>query len=161
DGQRVAARGVPVARRVPSPDPGTGNGDREEEHGVDSERATAGEGSSREGWRGALRRALAFDPGLQRTRLAGGTTLAVAVALGITVPVARGAGQPVTLAMLATVVAMISSTTLAGVPRAARPATVALAWGVALLAAGAGVALAPHPLASYAGFVLGMALSAW
>lgn len=111
--------------------------------------------------RGLRRALLAADPGLQRTYIAGRTTLAVGLTLAIVFPLARAAGQPATVGLLAVSVAMVAATAIMGVTRAEQ----LRAAGLAALVAGAAVALGalvvPYPLLGYGAFVGVMAAAAW
>jgi uncharacterized membrane protein YccC len=108
--------------------------------------------------RGAL---LAADPGLQRTYVAGRTTLAVGITLALVFPLLGAAGQPTTVSLLAVSVAMVAATAIGGPTAGAQ----LRAAGLAALVAGASVTLGalvvPYPLLGYAGFVLVMAAAAW
>lgn len=109
-----------------------------------------------------LRRALlAADPGLQRTYVAGRTTLAVGLTLALAFPLARAAGQPSTVGLLAVSIAMTAATAIAGTTRAEQLRAAGLALLVAAAAVTLGALVVPHPLLGYAAFVVVMASAAW
>lgn len=111
--------------------------------------------------RGLRRQLLAADPGLQRTLVAGRTTLAVAAALAAAFPLARAAAQPPTVPLLAVSVAMVTATAIAGVGRAAQARAMGLAALVAAAAVSLGALLAGHALLGFAAFVGVMSMAAW
>jgi uncharacterized membrane protein YccC len=111
---------------------------------------------------GGVRRALlAADPGLQRTYFAGRTTLSVGITLAVVFPLARAAGQPATVGLLAVSVAQVAAMAVSGPTAAAQLRGAGLA---ALAAAGAvtlGALVAPYPLLGSAAFVAVMAAAGW
>jgi uncharacterized membrane protein YccC len=104
---------------------------------------------------------LAADPGLQRTYAAGRTTLAVGITLAIVFPLARAAGQPATVGLLAVSVAMVAATAIAGPTRAAQLRAAGLGALVAGTAVTLGALVVPYPLPGYAAFVAVMAAAGW
>ncbi|HEX6040976.1 FUSC family protein [Longimicrobium sp.] len=111
--------------------------------------------------RGLYHRLLAADPGLQRTYVAGRTTLSVALTLALLFPLAKAAGQPPTVGLLGVSVAMPAALAITGLTAGEQLRTAALALLIAGVSVTLGALVSPHPLLGYAGFVAVMAAAAW
>ncbi len=103
----------------------------------------------------------AADPGQVRLESAGRTTLTLVLALVVLAGLTRALGQPISVALLGTVVAMFSSVAVQDRTHRARVVTTALAALPA--AASAGLAAVLHPLGwvADAGFVLVLFAATW
>ncbi len=101
-----------------------------------------------------LRTAVAgVDPGLERLRLAGIGSASMVLAVAVMAAVRALTGQPVTLLILAAVLAMISNLAVNEPDLSRRRATTALMILPAAVAATAGTLLAPHRLVADVVFV--------
>ncbi|TQM11758.1 FUSC family protein [Pseudonocardia kunmingensis] len=101
-----------------------------------------------------LRTALTgLDPGLVRLRLAGTATAAMVLAAAVTTVLRLPAGFPVTVVLLASVLAMVSNLAVNEPELRARRVTTSLMLGPAVLAVVGGTLLAPHRVVADVVFV--------
>ncbi|MDX6203646.1 MAG: hypothetical protein QOJ83_3146, partial [Frankiales bacterium] len=101
-------------------------------------------------WEG---RVAAADPARQRARLAIRAAASLGLSLVVMEPLASGNGQPVTVVMLAGVVAMVSATSVKDGRRLAALATIGAATVISLAVVSCAAALSPHPTAADIAFV--------
>ncbi|MGH3827305.1 MAG: hypothetical protein ACRDQX_09050, partial [Pseudonocardiaceae bacterium] len=97
---------------------------------------------------------IASDPGLLRLRMAATTVATMVLALVVLTGLATLTGQPITLAFLGVVIAMISSTTVNDPEPRQRALTTAMLALPAVAAVALGASLAPHQFAGDVVFVL-------
>ncbi|MDX6257517.1 MAG: hypothetical protein QOJ11_3851 [Frankiales bacterium] len=101
-------------------------------------------------WEG---RVAAADPARQRARLATRAAASLGLALAVMEPVASSNGQPVTVVMLAGVVAMVSATSVKDGRRQDALVTIGVATVISLAVVSCAAALSPHPTADDIAFV--------
>lgn len=111
--------------------------------------------------RRAVRSVAAADPGQVRLQSAGTTALTLVLALAVLVVLTRALGQPITVALLGTVIAMFSTLAVQDRTHRARVATTALTSLPALASAGLAAVLHPYGLAADVGFVVVIFAATW
>jgi uncharacterized membrane protein YccC len=104
-------------------------------------------------WQGRL---AASDPARQRARLATRAAASLGLALAVMEPIASSNGQPVTVVMLAGVVAMTSATSVKDGRRLAALVTIAEAALISLAIVACAAVLNPYPTAADSAFVVVM-----
>ena len=114
---------------------------------------------------GPLRRAgrsvAAADPGQVRLASAGTTTLTLVLALAVLLVLTRALGQPITVALLGTVVAMFSAVAVQDRTHRARVVTTALTPLPAITSAGLAAVLHPYGVVADVGFVAVLFAATW
>jgi Fusaric acid resistance protein-like len=98
-------------------------------------------------------RAAAADPARQRVRLATRAAASLGLAIAVMEPVTSAAGQPVTVVMMAGIVAMVSSTSVKDGRRRDALVTIAECAVIALAVVAVAASLSPHPVAADIAFV--------
>src|ERR1700758_4633031 len=98
--------------------------------------------------------AIGSDPGLLRLRMAPRTTAALACALGILFLLTRATGQPLTVALLGVVIAMVAARSVNEPDPREQRITMALLPVPAALSIAAAASLAPHKVAGDVVFVV-------
>ncbi|WP_460867823.1 FUSC family protein, partial [Rhodococcus aerolatus] len=111
--------------------------------------------------RRALRSLAAADPGQVRLVSAGTTTLTLVLALAVLLGLTRAVGQPLTVALLGTVVAMFTAVAVQDRTHRARVVTTALAPLPAVASAGLAAVLHPYGVVADAGFVAVLFAATW
>lgn len=111
--------------------------------------------------RRALRSLAAADPGQVRLVSAGTTTLTLVLALAVLLGLTRAVGQPLTVALLGTVVAMFTAVAVQDRTHRARVVTTALAPLPAIASAGLAAVLHPYGVVADAGFVAVLFAATW
>jgi uncharacterized membrane protein YccC len=101
-------------------------------------------------------RVASADPARQRVRLATRAAVSLGLALGVMEPIASAAGQPVTVVMLAGIVAMVSSTSVKDGRPVAALITIAESAVISLAVVTGAALLTPYPLAADIAFVVVM-----
>lgn len=109
----------------------------------------------------ALNWAIGSDPGLLRLQLAARTTIALASALAVLYLLTKATGQPLTVALLGAVIAMVSARSVNEPTPRQQKITLALLPLPAALAISAATLLAPHKIAADAVFVVIAFLAAY
>ncbi|MDX6207287.1 MAG: hypothetical protein QOF39_3344 [Frankiales bacterium] len=107
----------------------------------------------REAIAGWIGRVAAADPARQRARLGTRAAASVGIALGVMEPIASSARQPVTVVMLAGVIAMTSATSVKDGRRLAALLTIGEATAISLAVVACAAVLSPHPMAADIAFV--------
>ena len=98
-------------------------------------------------------RVAAADPARQRARLAVRAAASLGLAIAVMEPVSSAAGQPVTVVMLAGVVAMTSATSVKDGRRTAALVTIGAAAVISVAVVASAAVLSPHPTAADVAFV--------
>ena len=102
------------------------------------------------GWSG---RVAAADPAHQRVRLATRAAASLGVAIAVMEPITSAAGQPVSVVMLAAIVAMVSATSVKDGRRRDALVTIVESGVISLAIVALAALLSPHPVVADAAFV--------
>jgi Fusaric acid resistance protein-like len=116
---------------------------------------------ARAAWRELRTVLTGVDPGLVRLRLATAAVVAMLLAIGVMTGVRALSGQPVTVVLMAGVLAMVSNLGATETDPHRLRGTIALMGAPVAVAVTAGTVIEPYRIAADAVFVLIMAVAAW